>query len=170
MRWTRTTRRARSSQSLVLFPRGRSFTRRSCVNAAFFDSNIIVYSVDTRPESKDKKEQSRELVQMRLMTVSTQVLMETFNVLTKRDLTTRERATAVVEDLSNGIVVTVDSVDVLRALDFAERYQLSHWDGLILRAAEKARVDVVYTEDMKHGETYGSVRVCNPFIEDFLTT
>jgi predicted nucleic acid-binding protein len=60
------------------------------------------------------------------------------------------------------------SGDILQAIAIARRHDISHWDGLILVAAEKAGLDIVYTEDLNHGQTYGRVRVCNPFIEDFL--
>lgn len=140
------------------------------MSAAFFDTNIVIYSIDPDPESQDKSEFSKGLLRERTKVFSTQVLMETVNTIRKKKIASIEKAHAFARILSHNAVVGIEVDDVLNALDTASRYQLSHWNGLILRAAEKARVDVVYTEDMKHGETYGSVRVCNPFIEDFLTT
>ena len=46
--------------------------------------------------------------------------------------------------------------------EFEERYQISFWDALIL-AAESGGAGVVYTEDLNHGQRYGSVLVQNPF-------
>ena len=138
------------------------------MNVAFFDSNIIVYAADPRPENASKNVRARELMQSRVMKISTQVLMETFDVLVKRRLATRIRATEIVSNLADNDVMSVEPDDVLRAIDTASQYQLSHWDGLILRAAEKARAGILYTEDLRHGQAYGSVRACNPFIEDFL--
>jgi predicted nucleic acid-binding protein len=48
-------------------------------------------------------------------------------------------------------------------LEFEERYQISFWDALILAAAESGGAGVVYTEDLNHGQRYGSVLVQNPF-------
>lgn len=48
----------------------------------------------------------------------------------------------------------------------SERYQISYWDGAILAAAESLGAPVVYTEDLNHGQSYGSVRAVNPFIEN----
>ena len=47
--------------------------------------------------------------------------------------------------------------------EFEERYQISFWDALILAAAESGGAGVVYTEDLNHGQRYGSVLVQNPF-------
>lgn len=43
---------------------------------------------------------------------------------------------------------------------------ISYRDGAILAAAAIARAPLVYTEDLNHGQAYGSVRVLNPFRED----
>lgn len=142
--------------------------RKCFVSAAFFDSNILVYLVDPRDKSSGKREAARELFLKRTCVLSTQVLMETFNVLVKLDLANREAAEAYVRRLSLNLVMSTEPDDVLEALEMSSRYQISHWDGLIVRSAAKARMPVLYTEDLNHGQTYGSVRVCNPFIEDFL--
>lgn len=62
-------------------------------------------------------------------------------------------------------VVAVDETLVVQALEVSNRFQISHWDGLILAAAERARCQVVYSEDLNHGQVYGTVRVVNPFLE-----
>ena len=46
--------------------------------------------------------------------------------------------------------------------------RISFYDALIVAAALEAGCDTLYTEDLNHGQSYGSVRVCNPFIQDFL--
>jgi len=53
---------------------------------------------------------------------------------------------------------------VIRAISMEMRYKISFWDGLILQAAERASATVLYSEDLSHGQMYGSVRVVNPFI------
>jgi predicted nucleic acid-binding protein len=44
-----------------------------------------------------------------------------------------------------------------------EKWQTSFWDALILAAAERARCVTVWSEDLSSGQTYGAVRVLNPF-------
>ena len=57
---------------------------------------------------------------------------------------------------------------VVVAVDYAFRYGIQTYDAAMMAAANAGRVDLVYSEDLNHGQLYGSVRVCNPFIEDFL--
>jgi predicted nucleic acid-binding protein len=47
----------------------------------------------------------------------------------------------------------------------SERYRINYWDGAILAAAEALGAETLYTEDLGHGQIYGSVRAINPFLE-----
>lgn len=49
------------------------------------------------------------------------------------------------------------------ALIWKERYQVSYWDALILRAADQMGCHTLMSEDLAQGQTYGRVRVVNPF-------
>jgi predicted nucleic acid-binding protein len=138
------------------------------VSAAFFDTNIIAYAADSTMDDVAKRDFARQLMQSRSITISTQVMLELYGVLRKKLRYSAEAASDWVRALQDDAVVTLTGVDVVQAIAFARRYDISHWDGLILVAAEKAGLDLVYTEDLNHGQTYGKVRVCNPFVEDFL--
>ena len=61
-------------------------------------------------------------------------------------------------------IVTNSPESVLRALELETRYPTSFWDALILHAAETAGADVLYSEDMALGQSYGSVKVVNPLL------
>ncbi len=50
------------------------------------------------------------------------------------------------------------------AVNLFDRYSLSHWDSMLLAACTVAGVDKLYSEDMQHGTTYGSVTIENPFV------
>ena len=136
------------------------------MNAAFFDTNIVFYAASR--DGSSKWETSRALLQARRVVVSTQVLMETYASLLKKLKLAPAQAREWVAMLARDTVTAVEPDDVIEALDIADRFQISHWDALILTSAEKSGLDLVYSEDLNHGQTYGSVRVCNPFIEDFL--
>jgi predicted nucleic acid-binding protein len=41
---------------------------------------------------------------------------------------------------------------------------LSWFDALIVSAAQQAGCDVLYSEDLQHGQRFGSLRVVNPFV------
>ena len=138
------------------------------MNAAFFDTNIVFYAADSDCDEPHKRDYARQLLQTRNITVSTQVMMEIYAALRKQLHYGPDEAHHWVETLKGENVVALSANDVSEAILMARRFDISHWDSLILRAASNAGLDVVYSEDMSHGQTYGSVRVCNPFIEDFL--
>lgn len=50
------------------------------------------------------------------------------------------------------------------ALDFSQRFSLSHWDSMLLAACKEAGVTTLYSEDLSSGTSYDQVRVENPFI------
>jgi predicted nucleic acid-binding protein len=138
------------------------------VNAAFFDTNILVYAADTVCPDTRKRDHARQLMQSREITLSTQVMMEFYGVLRRKLAYGPDVATRWIETLQDEHVVSLDAASVVQAIKLARRYDISHWDGLVLTAAERAGLSVLYTEDLNHGQSYGSVRVCNPFIHDFL--
>ena len=49
------------------------------------------------------------------------------------------------------------------AIEIQQRYRISYWDAAIVAAAEAISAKVLYTEDLSHGQFYGSVQVLNPF-------
>jgi predicted nucleic acid-binding protein len=51
------------------------------------------------------------------------------------------------------------------ALELVVAYSLSFWDAAIVAAARSAHCDVLLTEDLSHGMSYGAVRVQNPFLQ-----
>lgn len=58
----------------------------------------------------------------------------------------------------------VDQAYVSAGFDFALRYRIPYYDAALLAAAERLGAPVFYTEDLNHGQTYGSVRAVNPFL------
>lgn len=138
------------------------------MNAAFFDTNILVYAADSDGPDAGKRDRARQLMQSREVTISTQVMMEFYGVLRRKLAYGPDVATQWIETLQDEHVVSLAASDVVHAIKLSQRYDISHWDGLVLTAAERAGLDILYTEDLNHGQNYGSVRVCNPFIEDFL--
>ena len=52
---------------------------------------------------------------------------------------------------------------VLSAVTLRRRYQLSHWDSVILAAARELGCHTLYSEDFSNGQNFDGVRVVNPF-------
>jgi predicted nucleic acid-binding protein len=67
------------------------------------------------------------------------------------------------EEIAGYPVAPVDAALVQAGLAMSERYQISYWDGTIIAAAETLGAPILYSEDLNHGQKYGSVTVINPF-------
>ena len=132
----------------------------------FVDTNILMYAHDTAAGAKHERARAlvEELWRDRSGVVSTQVLQElSVNLRRKvgRPLDTKATREIVADYLTWQVIVNAGE-SILGALDLEERYQVSFWDALVLHAASASGVDVVYSEDLADGQTYGSVRVVNP--------
>jgi len=133
----------------------------------FVDTNILVYAHDASAGARNAR--ARDLVEglwkERSGVVSTQVLQELHvNVRRKaaRPLTAAEARELVADYLRWEVVVNTGE-SILEAIDLEARFLLSFWDALIVQAALTAGVDTLFTEDLSHGQTFGAVRVVNPF-------
>jgi len=134
---------------------------------SFVDTNILLYAHEESAGSKFLELQKliESLWAERAVIISTQVLQE-FTVSLQRK-TLRKPSflllNTFIEDYSHWTMVVNDANACSRALQVQERFGLSFWDSLIVQAAQFAVATVLYTEDLPHGQKYGSVRVVNPF-------
>lgn len=132
----------------------------------FVDTNILVYAHDASAGSRHAR--ARELIESlwrdRSGVLSTQVLQELYVSLRKapRPLPAPEARQVVADYLRWEIVVNTGE-SVLEAVDIATRHRLSFSDALIVQAAAASGAERLYSEDLSHGQAYGTVRVVNPF-------
>lgn len=132
---------------------------------AFVDTNVLVYLFDG--DAPDKRRRARALLAELggRAVVSTQVLQEFFVAVTRklaRPLP-EEQAEAAVRDLASLDVVELDVALVLQAITRARRQRLSLWDSLIVGAALARGCEVLFSEDLQHGQRMGTLRIENPF-------
>jgi predicted nucleic acid-binding protein len=132
----------------------------------FVDTNVLMYAHDKAAGVKHERAKAlvEELWRDRTGVVSTQVLQElAVNLRRKagRPLDAKG-AREIVSDYLTWQVVVNTGESILEALDFEGRYQISFWDALVLQAAHASGAEVLYSEDLSDGQSYGSVRVVNP--------
>ena len=135
----------------------------------FVDTNILMYAHDATAGAKHERAKSlvEELWRNESGVLSTQVLQELCVNLRRRAgrkldwKSTQE----IVKDYLSWEVVVNSGDSILEALEIENRYGISFWDSLVIQAAESSGVAVLYSEDLSHGQMYGSVRVVNPFID-----
>ncbi len=135
----------------------------------FVDTNILMYAHDLTQGAKH--ERARALIETLWETgdgvLSTQVLQELCVSLRRkaaRPLSVEETR-KVIEDYASWTIVVSTAESVLQALDIEGRYKISFWDALIVQAAASSGAEVLYSEDLADGQSYGAVRVLNPLKE-----
>ena len=112
-----------------------------------------------------KRERAEVLISAGDFATSGQVIQEFYSVVTRKGVPLSPvEALSWIERLLRFPCVAIDAPLVLDAIAISERYRISYWDGAILAAAELVGADTLYTEDLNHGQIYGSVRVVNPFL------
>lgn len=138
------------------------------MNAKFFvDTNILVYAHDRSTGTKHDRASRliQELWSSGTGVLSTQVLQELCVNLRRKASQpfSNEETRELLRDYLNWEITVNDGESILEALALERQFSISFWDALIVQAAEKAGAEIIYSEDLANGQTYGSVRVVNPF-------
>jgi len=130
----------------------------------FIDTNILVYSLDQFEPQKQKK--CRELLKMLTGdlrgVISTQVMQEFFvastsklgaDVLTVKDI---------LHSFERFETIIITPQIIKEAIDCSIINKLSFWDALIVIAAESAKCEKLWSEDLNDGQLIRGVRIENP--------
>ena len=136
---------------------------------SFIDTNILVYAFADTGDERHAVARSlvEELLNRQSAAVSVQVLREFYAVATRKAKkpVPRHELIPLINDLSHACRVVDDTLAQLeRALDILESHDISIWDACIVAAAEASGCGDLYTEDLAHGATIGTVRILNPLL------
>jgi len=130
-------------------------------DSAFIDTNVIIYALGPASQKAHvaAKLFSNEPV------ISTQVLSETINVLSKRFKMEIIDIRQLVLSLQSMCHVELISENTIQsALGIKERYGFSWYDGLIIASATQAGCVTLYSEDMQNKQKInGQLQIINPF-------
>ena len=132
--------------------------------SVFLDTNVVVYAFDRADPAKQRiaievLEGSDRLV------VSTQVLLESWWVLTRRlaEPLDENQASEVINQLCTLPVVSTDPHLVQQAIQTCTQFDIAVWDALIIEAARAAGCRRVLSEDLHTGQDFVGVVIENPF-------
>ncbi len=132
---------------------------------SFLDTNILVYADDG--DSPEKQQRAIEIILEHraagTSVVSLQVLQEYFAITTRKLGTDPGVARRKIEVLAQLDVVAPTLDDLLAAIDLHRDHQVSIWDALIVRAAQRSGCAVLLTEDLQDGRVFEGLKVVNPF-------
>lgn len=135
--------------------------------ASFFDTNVLIYTVDHFNHAKQKK--ARQLLEHEAAAgnaiISTQVLQEFYFVSTSKlkQKVDKSIAEQMVSELCTLTVKQVDIPIIMSAIQRNNMDQVSIWDALIIEAALDAGATVLWSEDMQHGRKINGMEIRNPF-------
>ena len=134
----------------------------------FLDTNVLLYAYD--PGAEDRHLAASELVlrlaRSRQAAISVQVMQEFYvNAVSKiaRPLGI-EQAIQRLQAFSRWSVHSPLAGDVIQASKLADRHQLSFWDAMIVRSALYLDCEILWTEDLNHGQVIESLQIRNPFL------
>ena len=131
----------------------------------FLDTNIVVYLYSG--DEPEKQATALALIEGSVPVVSTQVLSELANTLSRKFKLSYDvvaQAVAEVRDACTVVPVTPDTI--LQALVLAQKYRYAYYDSLILAAALSAGCETLATEDMQHGQIIeGTLKIHCPFVK-----
>lgn len=132
--------------------------------STFLDTNVVVYAFD-RADPEKRARAIAILEEGKRLVVSTQILLETWWVLTRRlaEPLGEEEASMVIETLTQLPVVNTDPELIQRAIRTSRKMRIAIWDAMIIEAARGAGCNRVLSENLQHGRDYGGVVVENPF-------
>lgn len=131
----------------------------------FLDTNILCYAADFNAGEKQHRAQSivHEMDIAKCGQISTQVLQETYNVITRKLKYSIDRARMYIESVRVFDVHNNTADDIMEAIDISCKNQISIWDALIVTAAKACGCGTLYTEDLNDGQVIEGIKVVNPF-------
>ncbi|WP_409015105.1 PIN domain-containing protein [Dyadobacter sp. CY345] len=129
----------------------------------FLDTNILIYSYSN--SELEKQLIARRIITENLTVISTQVLQELCNVVTRKFKFSYEQAEQCIREcsLNNKVYINSDNT-ILGACRIANVYGFSFYDSIIISAAIESECSILFSEDLHHGQNIENVlTILNPF-------
>lgn len=133
---------------------------------SFLDTSILLATDDVQQAGK-------QTLAMNLLqsgwangtgVISTQVLREYFAAATQKLGVPIDIAQRKVELISSQMeVISIDSDDILQAIELNKAQDFTFWESLIIRMAQKADCQVLYSDVIPQKAKLTGLRIINPF-------
>jgi len=130
----------------------------------FLDTNVLIYAYsDTELE---KKAMVLPLLEDEMVCLSTQVVNEFVWVMNKKFNVPMDSLRQIVINLFGLYHVGVISeATITKAMNMSAQLKFPYWDSLIVASALEAGCDILFTEDLQHGQVIENrLTVRNPFL------
>jgi predicted nucleic acid-binding protein len=133
------------------------------VTRFFTDTNVLLYSIG--PDGR-KRSKANELISEGPV-ISVQVLNEFLRVATRKlksPLPVALLSLAPIRITAEVVPLTIETHEL--AVSIMRASNIPVYDANIVAAAELSGCDLLYSEDMNHGQRIGRVLILNPFSAD----
>jgi predicted nucleic acid-binding protein len=134
----------------------------------FVDTNILIYAHDSSAGAKQRiaGELLTSLWSESIGCVSVQVLQEFFVNATRRigNPLKPEAAAQLISDYASWRVHVPGAQDLLDAIQRHLAHRISFWDAMIITSASALDCEILWSEDLNHGQRFDSLVVRNPFV------
>lgn len=133
---------------------------------SFLDTSILLYTDDV--QHPDKQTTALALLQAGWASgnavISTQVLREYFSAATQKLGLPIDLAQRKIELMASQMeVMSIDSDDILKAIEINKSQGFSFWEGLIIRMAQKGDCTILYSDVIQPQRTLEGLEIVNPF-------
>lgn len=132
-------------------------------DSIFLDTNILVYSYSSN--EIEKQIIARKLITENNTFISTQVLQELTNIITRKfKFSYIDAQVAMKESCQNNYLHTNSYKTILDACRISQQNGFSFYDSLIISAAIECSCGILYSEDMNNGQIIDNkIKIINPF-------
>jgi predicted nucleic acid-binding protein len=135
--------------------------------AVFVDSTTLLYTQDRRQPIKQSSATQwlKTLLHSDRMTVSLQVLNETYSVVRRKPEFAHWRPDIrpFLQQMMLWTCAPPTAALLTEAWRIEDANRIGFWDALLLASANDAGCGYFLSEDLNDGQLYGAVRVINPF-------
>lgn len=134
-------------------------------NNAWVDTNIWFYALNAGDEAK-RLAANRLLDSLERPVINSQVIRELCLNLLKKSSYDEAAIQELIRSFYRDCHVVPENANVfLRASELRQHHSFSYWDSLIVGAALEAGCEILYSEDMQHGQIINGLKIVNPLME-----
>ncbi|MBF0228780.1 MAG: PIN domain-containing protein [Desulfamplus sp.] len=132
----------------------------------FIDTNILVYAFLENDKAKHNRSKQlfSEIIGKEVF-ISIQVISEIYSALSKNGIV-HEAISEYIYELEKDInVCPINFSIITKCLFLKKRYGYSYWDSLILASSLESGCEIIYSEDMQHGQVIEKkIKIINPYL------
>jgi predicted nucleic acid-binding protein len=135
----------------------------------FLDTNVFAYALDARERAKKAiaADLIVALIRSEQAVVSYQVIQEFLNVAVRASVPGLgpDAGAAYLQEIFSKFEIVAPSLKLCEeALVLHAKYRFHWYDSLIIAAALEAKCEILYTEDLQHGQIIEGLTIINPFL------